>query len=199
MTVRATIAKSMTMASGSFSSTATVDADAVILEDVSVSAGFVGTLTTRGSSTAGTVTTTNAHTITDGNRVDIYWEGGCCRGATVGTVNVKAIPFTLATGDALPVQTTAVTIVKPMLLDVAVDGTNVDCLMLYTAKRGQFVFVDDGDAELHQIELGAAGSWVWSEDDGFTNPITGDTVAGVYVSHGDAAAATMRVGVLYNN
>lgn len=199
MTVRATIAKSMSMANGTFNSTATVEADAVIFEDVSVPAGFAGTLTARGSDSAGTVTTTNSHTITTGVRADVYWTGGCRRGVTVGTVNVKAIPISGGSGDALPLQTTDILIVEPLLLDMAVLGTNVDCLMLYAAKRGQFVFVDDNDAELHQVELPASGSWAWSEDDGFTNPITGDTVAGVYVSHGDAAAATMRVGILYNN
>jgi len=199
MTVRATIVKNMSMGGGTFGSTATVDADAVMLEDVSVPAGFAGTLTARGSDSAGTVTTTGDHTITTGVRADVYWSGGCRRGVTVGTVNVKAIPISGGSGDSLPLQDTAITIVEPVLLDMAVLGTNVDVIMLYSAKLGQFVFVDDADAELLQVEVAASGSWVWNEADGFTNPITGDTLAGVYVSHGDAAAATMRVGILYNN
>jgi hypothetical protein len=200
MAISARITKTMSMGGVNFNSGTTVTADAVIVNEESVAAGYAGTLTTRTSDTAGTVTTTATPTgITDGDRVDIYWSGGCCYGATVGTVSDKVIPFTLAAGDVLPVQTTAVMIVEPVLLDMEVLGTNVDTIMLYTEKLGQFAFVSSGPTDEYQVEVPAAGSWAWNEADGFANPITGDSIVGVYVSHGHTAAATMRVGVLYNN
>lgn len=200
MSISARITKTMSMGGVNFNSGTTVTADAAIVNEESVAAGYAGTLTARGSDTAGTVTTTATPTgVTEGDRADLYWSGGCRRGVAVGTVTEKAIAVSGGSGDNLPVQTTAITIVEPMFLDIIVDGDNVDTIMLYTAKLGQFVFVSSGDTEEYAVELPAAGSWEWNEADGFTNPIAGDDIIGVYVSHGDTAAATMRVGILYNN
>jgi hypothetical protein len=189
----------MTISGVSFNSTAIPETDALVVEDVAVAAGSAGTLTTRSGDTAGTVTTTDAHTITTGQRVDLYWDGGCRRGCVAGTVVVKAIPITGGAGDVLPTQTTAMTIVVPILMDIAVLGTNVDVILLYSSARGQFVFVTDVPAEIYAVTLAAGASWDWTEVNGIANPLTGQSVAGVYVSHGGVAAATMRAGLLYNN
>ena len=116
-----------------------------------------------------------------------------------GTVDVKKIPFTSAVGDALPVQGTACTIIIPTLLDMSVLGTNVDVILLYSECYGQFTFVKAVSALVYHVVIAEKGTWYWTEASGIANPFTGETLLGVYVSHGEATAQTMRVGMLYDN
>jgi hypothetical protein len=199
MTVRATLQKGMNLAGVSFNSSVSPVADAAMVEDVSIAPGLAGTLTTRTNDTDGEFTTTGANTITTGQRIVLYWDGGSCRVTACGTVDVKKIPFTDAVGDALPVQGTACTIIVPTLLDMAVLGTDVDVILLYSESYGQFTFVKAESALVYHVVVTAKGTWDWTEDSGIENPITGETLLGVYVSHGEATAQTMRVGMLYNN
>jgi hypothetical protein len=172
----------------------------MIVHNVSVAAGEAGSLSTRTDNDTGTVTADDSgHGISDGDRVDLYWDGGCRRGMTVGTVSGADIPIDGGNGDNLPTQDTSVTIVLPEELDLNVTGTNVNAILFYTAKHGQFVLEDDGSVEALAKEVGEAVTWIWHDGDGQDNPITGDTIEKVYLSHDDTSAATMKVGVVYDN
>jgi hypothetical protein len=77
--------------------------------------GWVSALTTRTSATEGTATASvypawentaisPFHSITTGQVVDIWWNGGERTGVTVGTVSGNLIPFSGGTGPDLPVE-----------------------------------------------------------------------------------------------
>ena len=204
MSVRTTIQKTFSMGGVSFAETITKTADAFLAQEVSVPAAQESALSTRTNNTDGTLTMdSSGHSITTGSRVDLYWTvagvSGERLGATVGTVSGASVPFTGGSGDNLPAQASVIMAALPEVLDIIVDGDNVAAILLASAKRGQIVFTSSGVTEQFAKTLGAATSFAWHDTDGSVNPIVGDDIVAVYVSHGDAAAATMKVGVLFNN
>uniref|UniRef100_A0A6M3K2V3 Uncharacterized protein n=1 Tax=viral metagenome TaxID=1070528 RepID=A0A6M3K2V3_9ZZZZ len=200
MSVSMTVAETIKVGGVSFPESRTLTGDAAIVHDLNANAANAAALSTRTSDTAGTLTmTSSSHTIETGDRIDIYWSGGQARGATVGTVNGNSVPFTLATGDVMPTEDTVVTACVALKLDLGVLGTNVVAIALYGAGRSTFVFAGaDNVEDLGQV-VGAGTVWTWTEDDGTTNPITADTITKVFASQANAAAAAVRVGVLYDN
>lgn len=201
MSMTATVNKSMSMGGLSFNQAKSVTANGIIVHEVSIDPGEAGTLSTRTDADTGVVTVDDSgHSFADTDRVDIYWTGGCRRGMAVsGSPVGAAVTIDGGSGDDLPIQGTSVILIEPTKIEADFLGTDCQAILLYTSKLGQFVFVNSVPTEQFQVELGAAYSYEWAEGNGITNPITGDAIDGIYVSHGDTAAATMRVGILYNN
>jgi len=198
MSVQMTVSKSAKAGGISFPETRTLTDEGVIAHDVSVPAADAGSLSTRTNATDGVLTMDDSgHGITQDDRVDIFWVGGSCRGANADTVSGATVEFSGAIGDDLPTQGTEITAIVPTELDVAVLGTNVSAISMYAEEMGHFVF-DDGAEEWFQ-RLGSGVVRIWHESDGEDNPITGDTIATVYVSHGAITAKTMRLALLYDN
>lgn len=165
----------------------------------SLPAAPTGVLTIRTSGTAGTLTMDSAgHGITTGARLDIYWAGGSCRGALVGTVAGTSVPFTAAVGTALPASSTAITAAVPTAVVLVAVGNN--CVVIAAAGDAAFtvVFADGSNVEQLAVVKTAAGGYCWFTGDG-TNPLAGLTTAKVFLSHGSAAGPQgVRAKVLYN-
>lgn len=168
-----------------------------------------GTLSTRTSGTAGTLTmTSSGHGITTGARLDIYWPttttapintAGVAYGATVGTVSGTSVPFTLATGDALPLVTTAITAMVPTSVTCSVTGANAVAVG-GGCDTAAFVaaFTQSNDTAIcHVRRTGAGGeAWLSGQTLSSTNPVTGVTVGKIYVSHGDSTGSNTVKGLI---
>jgi len=200
MTVAASIQKTMNLGGITFNQSSAPTGDGMIVHSVSIAPADAGNLTTRTDDDTGIVTVDDSgHSFVELDRVDVYWSGGCRRGMDVGTVSGSTVAIDGGSGDNLPVEDTEVTIMEPIAFDVSLLGTNAVAILLATAKLGQFTFCASDDTEHFQKELGEGDSYEWHSGNGTTNPITGDQIDIVYVSHGDTAAVTMKVGVLYDN
>jgi hypothetical protein len=200
MSLLTSIRKEHSIGGKSFSESKSISGDAAIVHEEAIAAADPGALTTRTDADTGVVTVDESgHGITDSDEVDVYWDGGCRRGMPVSSVSGALVTIDGGSGDDLPTQDTVVAIVIPFELDVTVLGTNVKAIVLFTQARGQFVFEDAGGEELAK-ELGDAVVWAWHDEDGTDNPITGDSIIVVKVSHDDTTQSrTMRVGILYDN
>lgn len=200
MSVSLSVTKTNSLGGKTFNESTTVTGDGAIVQELSVAAGSAGTLTTRTDADTGVVTVDDSgHAFAELDRVDLYWTGGARRGMSVSSVSVNGVTIDGGSGDDLPSQDTVVTLIEPTEVDAVVLGTNVNGIVLYTSQIGQFVFADSGDSEHLAVELTAGKAYSWTEGNGTTNPITGDSIAKVFVSHGGTSSATMRVGVLYDN
>lgn len=182
------------------------EAEGQISQEVELPAADAGSLTTRTSDTAGTLTMSDAgHGISTGDKIDIFWTdtGGnakCAYGATVGTVSGTSVPFTLAGGDVLPAVDSNVTADVLVEINTDFDGDDVQIIGLQSTLVGHFDFQDSGDASLHQAKLTALEPWFWVADTGTTNPLTGNPVDKLFVSNGDSSsAATVKLGVSYDS
>lgn len=184
----------------SFPESRSLTADGFIVHDVSVAAAQAGALTTRTDDDTGVVTMDDStHTIALSDRVDVYWTGGKRRGMAVTDVTDSAVTINAGSGDNLPTEDTELVLSVPEELDVAVAGAQVVGLLAYIAAPGQVVFAASGAAEIATWSIGDTVSRIWHNEDGTDNPVTGSTIETVYVSHSDEAAATARIGVLYDN
>lgn len=168
-----------------------------------------GELTTRSSGTAGTLTMESGHTITTGARLDIYWEtqtspvvtAGSCRGATVGSVSGNSVPFTGASGTALPLVNALITAAVPAYvspgsidpstllawgMNIAGIATDHRC----TVSLGAYgtAYVEGGAIVLNSGTTGTGygDTAAWASTNGGANAITSfGTISRIYVSHGD--------------
>jgi len=202
MTISASIRQSSSLGGVSFGESQTLTADGQIVHDVSVPAAQTGDLSTRTSDTQGEITMDeSAHTITTGARVCLFWAGGSRRDVTVGTVSGADVPFSGGLGDALPIATTEIFVSLPEELDIFVDGDNVVAALASFAKEGivEFIDTDASEQEIVAWNVGEGGVKMWHNADGDDNPFTAANIGRLYVSHKDAAAATVKIGIAYDN
>lgn len=196
-----TLNKSVTVGGESFQEIVTIDADnKESFEPVGgVPAAKTGSLTTRTDNTTGTLTMSAGHGINTGNRLDIFFDGGCRYGVVVGTVAVNSVPFSGGGGDNLPVATTPITAAVPHEEPFVVTGDNVAVLAVKCPQQSVFVFTDASDAAIFAIPLDEGGAYSWTSEDNASNPLAGGAVAKVYMSHAlSTAAARMNGSVLFD-
>jgi hypothetical protein len=202
MSVTAKIVKSHSIAGVTIRESTDVSGDGSIYQNVSVAAGETGSLSVRTDDDTGVFEAgDSSHGITNGSRVDVYWNSGASSRRGMSVTGVSGLDITIdgGDGDALPAQDTAITVVVPDEIDVSVLGTNVKAIVLKTAARGHFVFVNSSDTEHLDVDLAAGKVYEWATGNGTDNPITGDQVDKMYLSHSGASAAAMQVGILYDN
>jgi len=201
MSLSASLTKTLTLAGKNFSQSTAPTAEAAICHELSIPAGAAGTLSTRTDADTGVVTVDDSgHAFVDTDRVDIYWANGSRHGMAVsGAPTGNAITIDGGAGDDLPAALSSVTLVEPTLLDLSVLGTLVTAILLATTQLGWFVFADSGGTTHFAQRVGSDMVWDWQDGNGDANPITGDQIDKVWLSHGAAAAKAMKVGILHDN
>ncbi len=188
-------------ASGFMTSQSTVqvsDGGGHVSSPVTVPAAQAATLTTRTNGTSGSLTmTSSSHGITTGQRVDLYWTGGHCYGAVVGTVSGTTVPISsVAGGDALPSASTAILVGICTSVAFPCTGNNMQVLVMDTPQSGYFVF-NDGSANNYAAFVTGGQGAMWVTGDAGANPLAGAAVTTLYVSHnGTSAVTAMRAGYI---
>lgn len=185
--------------------TRTVTADGKVTKDPTLAAAKVGELTTRTDNNTGTLTMASSHGITDGVRLDVYWENadgtrGHRYGMTVGTVSVNSVPIDLGGGDNLPLVNTDVTVMIPQLETFAVTAADMQGLFVSCAGPALAVFRDDANAVVAAIDVdGTNDGYQWDADHPLA-PATpfGSDVVDVYLSHGDTVSRQVSAVALVN-
>lgn len=183
-----------------YTTTENIDADSTLkVEKKSQPVAKTGTLTTRTDNTTGTLTMTAGHGIITGDKIDIYWTGGSRRGVTVGTVATNSVPFSLGAGDNLPGNNSPVTVMVQNSEVVAITGANVTAIAFYCDGKATLQLTTSGDVEILGTTVPAGGSYIWTLGSGVTNPVTGQTIGKVKMTHGDSVSPrTMRAHILSN-
>lgn len=160
-----------------------------------VPAAVSGTLSTRTNNTTGTLTMSGGHGLITGQRVDLYWSGGACYGAVLGTVSVNSCPIaSVAGGDNLPAATTVIKVGKATSAPFAFTGDNLSYMEFVsglTAGSRSYFVVADGSGNLFADLVTAGVDYVW--DGVGTNPLAGDTPTKVYMSHEVTSSTTSLV------
>lgn len=168
-----------------------------------IPAALSGSLDTRTSDTEGTLSLGEDHGIEDGDRIDIYWEGGSRRGAIAGTVTSSMVPFSGGSGDALPLEDAAIRTMVAVEEEFLVTGDDATAIVLSSDKAGTIVLALANNTEVAYRNVGgpvtAQRAWVWTEDRDPVNPLAGASVAKAFFSHGDPTGpARMQAHVLFD-
>lgn len=177
----------------------TVTAAGHVVKDPTLAAAFNGSLSTRSSNTAGTLTMADGHGITTGARIDIYWSGGAAYGATVGTVSVDSVPFTGAAGTNLPVQGTVITAIVPTKEAFDAPHATLQALIAGCVVPAYAVFLDSGDAVVAAEYISATQDYLWDVGGLGSNPFGSTDVASVYLSHSDANSSQQVNAIALSN
>ncbi len=173
--------------------------EGVVLHSPPLTAGQVGTLSTRTSNTAGIATLASGHGITTGDVVDVYWSGGVAYGGTVSADDATTITFAGLSGDVLPTQDDAIVVGKVTTIDTDFDGDAVEMAALGLDKRGHVHFTKNDGTSIMAQELTAYEGWSWVKDQGISNPLAGNLVGKILASCGEASAGALQVAVLYDS
>lgn len=205
------IQKNYSIGGKSFAENRSRSSDAAIVAEFNVAAAQPGQLSVRTSNTVGTLTMTNSgHGIVTGQIIDLYWVDPtsglqlCQRNITVGTVSGTSVPISLGSGSNLPLAAATVAIGIRSSVACAVVGNNIKGAVIYGDVGGVFDFLSSSPTELWSIFLpvttsGDQGALTeeWDDLTGRVNPLAGQTLATVAMSHSDTTAPrTMRLGVL---
>jgi len=198
----ATVQKSVAIGDLSFVGSVEKTEEGLITQDPVLNAATLGSLTTRTDDDTGVITAAGHSYLVD-DRVDLFWSGGCSYGRKVTAKDADTLTVDTVVseggGDNLPTQDTAIYVCKRVAIDVDFDGDNMVFLGIHLANRGHILFVDSGEVTLLALELIAEEPRVWHSDDIGTTPITGNAVAQVYITCGEVATPTLKLGVLRNN
>ncbi len=184
--------------------TATYDAtladETGVLANPNVLAAQPAVLTTRTNNTSGSLTMTNSsHGIITGQRVDLYWTGGHCYGAIVGTVSGTTVPIaSVIGGDNLPIATTVINVGICESSPFSFTGDNLTGLALSSPDTAGYIVVADGSNSLYAVYLPSGGVDFWNTGLTGTNPLAGDTPTKVFFSHSTTTSliTTMRAGAI---
>lgn len=174
----------------------TITGEGGVVANPSPVVGKTGTLTTRTSDTAGTLTMASGHGITTGSAIGLYWTNtdgtlGKAYIMTVGTVSGLTVPFTGAAGDALPSQDTA--IVAGPFNDAVFNlvGNNMLGLLLCSASSSGYIIVADGSGNLLVAYVTPTNPYVWDSGSGITNPLASQTPTKVLMSQRGTTAEAL--------
>jgi hypothetical protein len=178
--------------------------DDLIDLQITLPAGKSGTLTTRTDDNTGIVTVASGHGITGSDTVDVYWAAGRRYGVDVTATDATTISIDLGAGDNLPTASTAVVIVKQVVVNKAIDGDNVEIIGLLAelaASTGfgvRITFFDavsgGGSAVGNGIDLDPNSPFVLDIEGGATNLLTGSPILSFVASNGDGSnACTLKI------
>lgn len=168
----------------------TIETEQQTVREQSIPAAKTGSLSLRSSNTAGNLTMAAGHGIATGNRLDVYWSGGCRRGVVVGSVATNLVPISGGDGDNLPAQDTAITAMVPVSEVLSISGDDIKGIAVETEAKGQFVFAQSDNTELwNRIFKADAGGDGWYDGSPDVNPLAGETLEKIFMSHGDSTKA----------
>lgn len=166
----------------------TVSHDGFVGRELSLAAALSGTLSTRTDNTDGTLTVTD-NTITTGQSIDLYWDGGKRVGVTVGTVSGDDCPISGGSGDNLPAADTEITtmVVSSESLDITDTGDVVTVVGYTDATKATIRFMTSSTLVAQLNIEGSTGTFIWDSSFGTDNPLDGETtITDVLMSHGDS-------------
>lgn len=186
----------------SITSTLTREADGQLGHGpITLPAAEAGALTTRTDNDTGTITIED-HGFEDGDIVDVYWDGGRRFGMAVSSAAADTFVVgasVVGAGDNLPAQDTAVIVCKQTVIDSDFDGDKVVAIAAKLSARGHMSIRDDSDVHAVSVDLAAGEVWHWTDALAGANPLAGELVGSLAISHASLSPATFAFGLLYDS
>jgi len=209
MSVNGTISTVVSIGGVSMSSTITRTKSSPLSHSITVPAGNTSTDFTKTDNDTGEAELASAHTITDGDVVDVFWGTASVRYGMIATVDGTTVGLEGGAGDNLPDSDTTLIVATQQHINTAdLDGDEV---YMVAAAMDQI-----GHMHLRSSEASGAGGsllakrlaanevWEWHSTvgtdpaDDASNDLAGSTLAQIDVSNGSTTAATFKFAALYD-
>lgn len=200
MAISIKVAHQVTIDSMIFNETRAVTADQVACKiEKSIPGAKSGSLTTRTDDTTGTLTMVTGHGLTTGAKVSLFWAGGRRYNVTLGTVATDSVPITNSgAGDNLPTQGTAIRVCVEVEFSTDIVGDRLRAYAFFAPKRGTVQLVAGTTVEKVEDTVGDNQEQDWTYGGTEVNPIVGDTITKVRLSHEDTSAQIMKFSAAVN-
>ncbi len=200
----ATISEQVTIGGIAFGSTINRTEEGVITHTPTLAAGIAGTLSTRTDADTGILTVEAGHGITTADFLDVYWidadgELQVQYKCDVTAQDATTITIDLGVGDDLPAQGYAIVAGKRVEIDSDFDGDLMKVLAIACDKNCHVHFEEEDGTSILPQKINGGESYRWVSEQDVGNPLTGNPVGQILVSCGEAAAAKLKIGVLYNS
>lgn len=179
------------IAGTTYSYSNTISVDNVLTGTGAVVAGEAGIAGADGIMTMGT------HGFTDADIVCVTWAAGRRYNCAISTYDGTTITVTSGAGDTLPTEG-AVVVSKQKEIDIAVDGSDAQFVMVASSAAATVTLETSGAVELVK-DLVANEAFVWTNGVDGTNPITGDSITKAHCYASAATAGTITINIGYNN
>lgn len=162
-----------------------------------VPAALVATLQTRTDNDTGVLRFTTNPLIIVGDRLDVYWNGGMRYGMKASSISgagpydvtVGTAAGDIGAGDNFPIAATPLTVGKPITHDLRFDGDDALAIVASAAAKAAVVLCSGTDtAEWVAVIKAANQVKAWYNGNGDANPVVGDVLTVVFMSHGDSTA-----------
>lgn len=154
-----------------------------------------GVLTTRTGDTAGVITVSEGHGITDADTIAIFWEDGSSFAASVDATTATTITIDALSGDSLPTQDTAVVVGKEQVHSLPFDGDDLSVLAVGCRLRSSVSF-EDGSMLEFRYDLQSNEGRLWFAGSDATNPLASESIDSVRIANGGLIAQVVSIGLL---
>jgi hypothetical protein len=166
-------------------------------------AAQTGTMTSRVDDDTGDITLSTGHTIESDDTVDVYFPAGVRYGMDA-QVSTNVVTVDGGAGDALPIDTTACTIVLQTTVEVNFDGDDAQIVGIFyrnpsdTGAKAHLDLLDVGDASIAALDLvhekaNGADDGIYDIANGATNVFTGNRITYGSASHDSESAGTLYI------
>lgn len=178
----------------------TIISNGVVSYSPSVPAAKTGNLTTRTNDTDGTLTMDTGHGFVTADILDLYWGTGQRCNVVVGVVAGDSVPISGGSGDNLPEDESEITAMERNIAedDYTFTGTDARAIVMSSPVPAAVHLVAADGTTVHlSVPLVADDGnpskyvYTWHNENGVPNPITGDAIARIYVTHGSELAQTV--------
>lgn len=132
------------------------------------------------------------HGFTTG-KMDVFWDVGMRYDVDV-TVTTNALALDGGVGDDFPATAEdTVFVAEVTQINTAIDGDNVQLLVINSTQRGSVYFEDAASASVKQIELLADNPYTYAQSSGEASPLTGNPIAVCFASNATATAGVLTI------
>lgn len=165
-------------------STQVITGESGVQANPNVPAAQAATLTVRTNGTSGSLTmTSSTHGIITGQVVDLYWTGGRCYGAVVGTVSGTTVPIaSVAGGTAFPSTSTVINVGVRVSAPFALTGDDLNSIAMVSPSTDGYIVIADGSSNLLPVYLQQGDVYLWTESDLTTNPLDSEVPTQAFMS-----------------
>lgn len=126
-------------------------------------------------------------------KADVYWTGGMRYDVDM-TVTVDALALDGGVGTDFPATgNTTVVICTPQQINTAIDGDNVQLLVINSTQRASVYFESAAAASIAQIDLVADSPYTYYQSSGDASPLTGAPITVCFASNGTTTAGVLTI------
>lgn len=127
-------------------------------------------------------------------KFDVFWEGGSRYDVDGIITEDVVLDLDGGTGDEFPIsETTGVIVCPPQQINTAIDGDEIQMLVINCTKRASLYFEDAEEEPVARIHVNGDQPYLYYKQSGADSPLAGEPVTVCWASCGETAASVLTI------